>query len=165
MNLDETQMTRVRQWIDEGLKVAEIQNRLGSEFGLQLTYMEARLLLDDLKLRPKDPPPPPPQAAAAPGSILTQEPPAGAPSNAATPQPGSPSKPGGGVSITVDNIARPGAIVSGKVTFKDGQGAEWQLNQMGQLGLVPSKPGYKPTQQDIAEFQRELDGVLVRMGF
>jgi transposase len=57
MNLDDTQKQTVRAWIEDGQKLAEIQKRLGSQFGLQLTYMEVRLLVDDLKLVPKDPEP------------------------------------------------------------------------------------------------------------
>ena len=75
MKLDDSQRQRVSAWINEGLKLSEIQSRLASEFGLKLTYMEARFLVDDLKLVPKDPEPPkvpePPAAkpvAAAPGA-------------------------------------------------------------------------------------------------
>ena len=42
----------------QGAKLSEIQTRLASEFGLKLTYMEVRFLVDDLKLTPKDPEPP-----------------------------------------------------------------------------------------------------------
>lgn len=162
MNLDETQTKRVREWIDQGLKVAEIQTLLDKELGLRLTYMEARLLLDDLKLRPKDPPPaakPPPSNLAAPSMPEAK---GAAP---AAVQPATPPKPGGGVSVSVDDIARPGALVSGKVTFRDGQAADWQLDQYGRLAVVPKKQGYKPAQAEVVEFQTELDSVLSRLGF
>ena len=54
MNLDEAQRAKVSRWIAEGLKLSDIQNRLAAEFGLRLTYMDVRLLVDDLKLTPKD---------------------------------------------------------------------------------------------------------------
>src|SRR6266542_1781444 len=57
MNLDDRQKKAVAGWIAEGLRLSEIQSRLNSEFGVSLTYMEVRLLVDDLKLLPKDPPP------------------------------------------------------------------------------------------------------------
>ena len=41
MNLDETQKKKVAAWIDEGLKLAEIQKRLETEFGLRVTYLDA----------------------------------------------------------------------------------------------------------------------------
>src|SRR5947208_2764781 len=58
MNLDEAQRRQVGQWIEQGLKLSEIQDRLAAELGLRLTYMEVRLLVDDLKLTPKDVEPP-----------------------------------------------------------------------------------------------------------
>src|SRR5579871_5588355 len=62
MSLDETQRKKVTGWIAEGLKLSEIQNRLASELGVRMTYMDVRLLVDDLKLTPKDAEPPkPPQ--------------------------------------------------------------------------------------------------------
>ncbi len=58
MNLDEAQRKKVAAWIADGAKLSEIQTRLASELGLKFTYMEVRLLVDDLKLTPKDPEPP-----------------------------------------------------------------------------------------------------------
>src|SRR5215472_12607917 len=124
MNLDESQRRKVADWIAQGLKLSEIQNRLQSELGLKLTYMEVRLLVDDLKLTPKDVEPlkPPQSPLAAPGA------PSGKAS--AAPSKGEPpaAKPGG-VSVSVDELTRPGALVSGKVTFSDGNKAEWHLDQ------------------------------------
>ena len=58
MNLTEAQRQQVANWINAGAKLSEIQNRLQSELGLKLTYMEVRFLVDDLKLTPHDPEPP-----------------------------------------------------------------------------------------------------------
>ena len=57
MNLDDAQRTKVVEWIAQGLKLSDIQNRLVSELGVTMTYMEVRFLVDDLKLTPKDPEP------------------------------------------------------------------------------------------------------------
>ena len=54
MNLDEAQRQKVAGWLEEGLKLSEIQKKVASEFGLSMTYMEMRFLLDDLKLKPKE---------------------------------------------------------------------------------------------------------------
>jgi len=62
-------------------------------------------------------------------------------------------------------IARPGAIVSGKVVFSDGQQAEWYLDQTGRLGVVPKQQGYKPTAADVQQFQAALQSEMARMGF
>ncbi|HTV62629.1 MAG TPA: hypothetical protein VMH30_08685 [Verrucomicrobiae bacterium] len=149
MNLTEEQRQRVTAWILQGAKLSEIQNRLLSEFGIKLTYMEVRLLVDDLKLTPKDPEPPKaPEPAAAPK--LTAE-------KKSTPA-------GGKVSVAVDQIARPGAVVSGKVTFSDGQRADWYLDQTGRLGVVPAQQGYKPPASDVQQFQAALQEELQRLG-
>jgi hypothetical protein len=157
MNLDEAQRQKVAAWIADGAKLSEIQTRLLSEFGLKFTYMEVRFLVDDLKLTPKDPEPPkvvaPVAEAAKPAETKSAPPPAG-PAGAA-----------GGVSVTVDQLARPGAIVSGKVAFSDGQQAEWYLDQTGRLGVVPRQQGYKPTAADVQQFQAALQSEMARMGF
>jgi hypothetical protein len=160
MNLTDEQRQRVTAWILEGAKISEVQNRLASEFGVKLTYMEARFLVDDLKLTPKDPEPPkvvaPPVApAAADPTNLTVE---------KNPAPAG-TLPASSVSVSVDQITKPGAIVSGKVTFSDGQIAEWYLDQTGRLGVVPKQPGYKPSAPDVQEFQLALQQEVAKLGY
>ena len=156
MNLDESQRQKVAAWIADGAKLSEIQTRLTSELGLKLTYMEVRFLVDDLKLTPKDPEPP---KVAAPVAEATK--PA---DKKSTPPPAEPPGMPGGVSVTVDQLARPGAIVSGKVAFSDGQQAEWHLDQAGRLGVVPKQQGYKPTAADVQQFQAALEKEITRLG-
>jgi len=146
MNLDETQRKKVAAWIEEGLKLAEIQKRLETEFGQRVTYLEVRLLVDDLKLKPKDPAPPPKPAAPVPAEPAE-----------ATPVLGN-------VSVTVDQLTRPGSMVSGKVKFSDGKSADWFLDQAGRLGLAPMEKGYKPSQVDVQDFQTALQTELQKLG-
>src|SRR5438105_14957422 len=99
MNLDEAQRMKVAEWVGQGLKLSDIQNRINSELKLGLTYMEVRLLVDDLKLTPKDAEPAKPlpsalASMASPGQTLA----GGTP----PPRPGAP-KPGG-VSMSVDQL-------------------------------------------------------------
>ena len=160
MQLTEEQKSKVAQWIADGMKLSEIQARLGSELEIRLTYMEARMLVDDLKLLPKDPVPeekPVPADAPATPPATTD--------GAISPEAGVPAPaPTGGVTVAVDTLMRPGAMVSGRVTFSDGQKAAWYLDNMGQLGMVPPFPGYKPAPTDIPQFQMLLDKELTRMG-
>lgn len=168
MNLDDAQKKRVIEWIGQGLKLSEIQNQLQSELGLRLTYMEVRLLVDDLKLVPKDvePAKPPPSplnpSSAAPKAAAK---PAGQPQPEETPAPAEPQEPAGSVSVSVDQLARPGALVSGKVTFSDGNRAEWYLDQSGRLGLATATKGYRPSASDLQQFQAALETELAKMGF
>ena len=164
MNLDDTQKQKVRAWIDDGQKLAEIQKRLGSEFGLQLTYMEVRLLVDDLKLMPKDPPPLPapklPAPPAGPATGVGQAAPAPAPAGSDPLMPAACK-----VSVGVDTLPLPGAMVSGTVTFSDGQTGKWYIDDAGQLGVAPTVKGYRPPQSDMATFQKLLQVELQKLGF
>jgi hypothetical protein len=65
----------------------------------------------------------------------------------------------------VDQVTRPGAIVSGKVTFTDGQLADWYLDQMGRLGVVPKQQGYKPAAGDVQQFQMALESEMAKLGY
>jgi hypothetical protein len=166
MNLDDAQRSKVSEWIAQGMKLSDIQARMASELGLKMTYMDVRLLVDDLKLTPKDAETAKPVSAmleTAPAAPL--EPRAGSkapPAAAAEPAPAGLAS---SVSVQVDQLARPGAVVSGKVKFTDGNTAEWYFDQMGRLGLVPQKPGYRPPASDLQQFQSLLDSELSKMGF
>lgn len=162
MNLDDTQNQKVRAWIDDGQKLAEIQKRLGSEFGLQFTYMEVRLLVDDLKLMPKDPPPLPPVKLPAPSAASAT----GVGQAAPAPVGSDPLAPAASkVSVGVDAIPLPGAMVTGTVTFSDGQTGKWYIDDAGQLGVAPTIKGYRPPQADMATFQKLLQVELQKLGF
>lgn len=167
MSLTDEQKHQVAAWIEEGLKPADIQIRLESEFDLRVTYMDVRFLIDDLKLMPKDPEPPaPPEAppeAPAPTAGEAAPPPAAPAAPAGDPSPLDAAATGG-VALKVDSITRPGAMVSGSATFSDGKTAEWHLDQMGRLGMVPPEPGYRPPEKDVAEFQIALEQELAKMG-
>lgn len=158
MNLNESQQKTVTAWVAEGLKLSQIQTRLASELGVRLTYMEVRLLVDDLKLKLQDPEP------AKPAALQPAQPPA---VNAAPPETAPvPSAAGlGNVSVAVDQLARPGALVSGKVKFSDGMSADWYLDQTGRLGLIPQQQGYKPSATDVQQFQLALESEMAKLGF
>lgn len=153
MQLTQEQKETVATWVAAGAKLSEVQQRLSDEFGVRLTYMEARFLIDDLQLvlaekeKPKEEKTDTPADPLADGA-LAPEPQAG----------------GGKVSISLDKIVRPGALVSGKVTFSDGVSAEWYLDQMGRFGLVPPSPTYRPSPDDMADFKIALEQELARQG-
>lgn len=159
MNLDEAQKKKVAGWIEEGLKLSDIQGKLGSEFGLRMTYMELRFLLADLGLQPKDKP-----VESAPAD-LAKAPTPTSPKVAAPLAPQQEPAPPGGVSVSVDQVTRAAAMVSGKVKFSDGKSAEWYIDQMGRLGLIPKEQGYKPPEEDLMDFQTLLQEELAKLGY
>jgi len=64
----------------------------------------------------------------------------------------------GKTTVEVSKVVRPGAVASGSVKFGSGVTAEWVLDQLGRLGL--EKASGKPTQQDVKDFQVELQKLL-----
>jgi hypothetical protein len=173
MNLDENQKLQVAKWLDAGLKLSEVQRKLGEEFGLHPTYMEVKFLVSDLDLKPRDPEPEKPAQPPAPagsagrpadefaGDLPAEDLPDQAPGLADDPPPGGAT----GVKVAVDQLARPGAMISGKVTFANGKTCEWMLDQLGRLGVVPAEDGFKPAAADLQEFQIALQGELQKLGF
>ncbi len=169
MSLNEEQKQAVSGWIADGKSVSEIQDLLRSELEIALTYMAVRFLVDDLglQLRDAEPEPDPADAAAEEGSqeASEEEAPGPEPDGAPDASQDAGGQSEGSVSLTVDKITRPGAIVSGSTTFSDGNKAEWMLDQMGRLGVVPEVEGYKPSAGDVAAFQASLQEELQKLGF
>lgn len=159
MNLDDEKKQKVISWIKEGRKLSEIQNLLASEFGIRLTYMEVRLLVDDLKVMPVD----------------TEQEKEKKTVNAKQEAEKSASKKDDAkaeetevlsdVSVSVDEVTRPGAVMSGRVKFSDGVSAEWYFDEMGRLGLITSRQDYRPSDQDVRKFQVELQKQLRKLGY
>ena len=173
MNLDEAQKQKVASWLEEGLKLSEIQKRLASEFGLSMTYMEMRFLLDDLKLKPKEKEVPrtsipdlgkKPETTGKPGMKPEPLPPEEPLDELEDEEEAIPAG-AGNVSVSVDRVTRPGALVSGSVTFSDGKSAQWYLDQLGRLGMVPKEQGYRPSQTDLMGFQAQLQKELAKLGY
>ncbi len=173
MNLNNEQKAAVAGWIQEGMNLSDVQKQIQSEFGILLTYMDVRFLVDDLELELSDKPPP--HFAKQKTSEINAKP--GASEAKENPTPGNtvdggdaelvddePSGGSGAVSVSLDKLAVPGALVSGGVTFSDGVSATWQLDQMGRLALNASQPGYKPSQQDVMQFQVELQRLVEERG-
>ncbi len=163
MELTAEQKQKVATWIEAGAKLSDIQQRMGEEFEIRMTYMEARFLMDDLKLSIKEAVVAEPVAPAADPGPGPEAIPNGFPDE---PEAGSLPAPvgGGGVVVKLDTITRPGAMVSGTVTFSDGKGAAWYLDQTGRLGMTPDVENYRPTPADVEQFQRALEQQLAKLG-
>ena len=155
MSLSDSQQSSVADWIQQGKSLAEVQRLLREEFSLSMTYMEVRFLVDDLDLTMVGPP--------AEGASDDDEADSG--SAAADSAPVEEAEVVG-VSVDVDVIMRPGTLVSGNVTFSDGVTLGWQLSSAGQLGLVPGdNPDYRPSPEDVQDFQTQLQAVLQQKGY
>ncbi len=186
MSLSEEQKNTVAKWFAAGEGLAEIQKRISSEFGMDLTYLDVRLLVADLPqpIEQEEPNPAEEPAGQAnpkypeePGNPEYPEEP-GVPGDNEDPEEsgisGDPGEPGdpedtgdtplAELSVVVDPLAPPGAIACGSVTFSDGTTGKWMLDQMGRLGLSGLPEGYRPSPEDGAQFQPKLLAALRAKG-
>lgn len=154
MKLSADQISLVADWVKSGDGLSEVQRKLESEFGLRMTYMDVRFLIDDLDI--DLPEAPEPEKKSTEGDDFGD---GGLLDAAASPGPK------GKVSVVVDKLARPGALVSGSVTFSDGTKAGWLLDQMGRLSLEGVAKTYRPSESDMMAFQTELQNAVQRLGF
>ena len=135
------QIDALKQGAAAGASMSDLQRHLKDDFGHSLTYMDTRFLILDLKIELIE------EAKVVPKEEEKLAP-------VAT----------GFVSTTMDALTLPGALVSGKVTFSDGETAIWMLDQTGRPGLDPDTPGYRPAQEDILEFQKQLRDLIQKSG-
>ncbi|MEL0004409.1 MAG: hypothetical protein VW643_01290 [Opitutales bacterium] len=142
------QKREIARWVADGMGLSDLQKKIDSEFGIVMTYMDVRFLVDDLDLTLVDQEEPestkPDDGSADPASLALDE--QGAPE--------------GGVTVDVDSVVPPGAMASGSVTFSDGVSKTWTIDQFGRLGLSGGDEGYKPSDEDLMEFQRQLESNL-----
>ncbi|MFT4176664.1 MAG: hypothetical protein QM627_08390 [Luteolibacter sp.] len=141
-SLTPEQKDALHQWAAEGASISDLQRRLKETFGLSLTYMDARLLVLDLNIQILEAPKEEPKKEEEPSAPV----------------------PTGQVTVTMDSLTLPGSLVSGKVTFSDGETAIWMIDQSGRPGLDPDTPGYRPNQEDIVEFQKQLHELIRSSG-
>ena len=171
-DLTDEQKQAVSQWAEEGATLNDIQSRLKKDFGLTMTYMEARLLAVDLEVHLKDKTVKPqvePEAAAVPAASAeamaeSDEEAFADLGEEAFSDEGVPAEGAVPFEMAADELIVPGALVSGSATFSDGTKTKWFLDQMGRLSLKADQPGYQPTQVDVPKFQQGLEKILTKMG-
>ena len=159
------QQAAVKEWVNAGDSLSEIQGKIQESFGISMTYMDVRFLVDDIGAELQDNTPPEPANPDLAENSKTA-PSDSQPNDAIEPEiDGGPGSGGGAVKVTVDKLQRPGAVIGGSVTFSDGETAQWQIDQMGRLGIVPPREGYQPPEEDLTEFQTELQNVIQKQGY
>lgn len=151
--LTDLQKKQVAAWVGEGLSLAQIQTKIAEDFGVSMTYMDVRFLVDDLNLDLRDAAEETPAPAA---DVPAESASAGVPAPDAVPA-------AGGVSVSLDAVQAPGVLASGDVTFSDGVRGKWFYDSRG-LGLEGFPEGYRPPQADVPEFQKKLVAELRKQG-
>jgi hypothetical protein len=176
MKLTDQQQNAVRTWVTSGLSLSDVQKNLKTEFGITMTFIDVRLLVLDLGATVKDKPEPKPvPVKKVPEYVIEEEdtlPDQGAEATAMDDLPPSEQEvpadseePASSVSMTMDSLVVPGAMVSGNVTFSDGTKARWLIDQYGRFGIEPEVPGYRPSPPDLQAFQVLLRQELQRKGY
>ena len=161
----------IAQKVPEGYSLSKIQDML-KEQGVHITFMELRLLASEIEeqvwkkteeakaaAEPVKDIAPAAEPAEEAEAFPEEEPPAPPAAPMQEPEPNAadqaaPAAPRGKTTVELSKIARPGTAASGTVKFGSGVTAEWVVDQFGRLGL--DKASGKPDQQDIQEFQVEL---------
>ena len=169
MTLSDEQKQAVCGWLAEGASLSDVQRNLKGTFELALTYMDVRLLVleigAEVKDKPEPKPPPMPVAPPPQEDVYDDE----ASEDALVEDEGAeePLPPPGdaSVSMTIDTIVVPGAMVSGTVVFSDGAKAQWMFDRYGRFGLDPEVEGYRPAPADMQAFQAQLRAELQRKGY
>ena len=164
MELTDVQKQAVAKWVAEKRSIGEIQKLLQEQFQISMKYIDVRFLLIDLGMQLQDRE----TKAASPADLGVL-----GKGNAAPDAPEAASDviedlgpaAAGGVKVEIDRIMKPGALVSGTVKFTDGVSAVWMLDQYGRLALDASRPGYRPSQEDLQAFQAEVGRELQKKGF
>jgi hypothetical protein len=148
---DQERNQLIAQKLGEGMSLSDLQKLLSREYGIQMTYLDLRLLAADLPVDWKRQEPVRKPEPAKPAALDEDDDDDGGPSSGRT-------------VVTVSKLIRPGAAMSGEVTFASGAKAEWFLDASGRLGLNPAADSKRPTQDDVREFQVELQRKLGGMG-
>ena len=151
------QKRQIGIWVNEGMGLSDIQKKINDEFGIVMTYMDVRFLVDDLDLDLID----------EEEEVVEEDDSEADGGDKETLSPDDPldGNASGGVQVELDTVTPPGAMASGSVTFSDGQQKKWTLDQFGRLGLSGGEEGYKPSDEDVMEFQKQLDAALRGKGF
>jgi hypothetical protein len=126
--------------LNAGVSLNEIQKLIAEKFDKRMTFLDLRLLaseLEGVEWKNQDPEP------------VKKEEPA---------KDKTPRDTHGKTVVELSKLMRPGAVASGSVKFASGASAEWIIDQTGRLGL--NNASGEPTEEDIKDFQKELQKAL-----
>ena len=147
---NEEQKKEIARWVAEGMGLSDVQKKINSDYGVVMTYMDVRFLVDDLDLtlvdkeeeKPKD------DSTESSDTDLTDD--------------LNPND--GGVTVEVDPVTPPGAMASGSVRFRMDKTKNGLWISLVDL-VFQGEEGYKPSEEDVMEFQKQLDSALRGKGF
>ena len=137
------QKQEISKRVEEGMGLSDIQKKINTDFGIVMTYMDVRFLVDDLNL-----------------DLVEEEEPVASPDPQDDLSSEQEAEQSSGVRLEVDGVTPPGAMASGSVIFSDGESKKWSIDQFGRLALTGGTDGYKPSDEDVMDFQKQLEASL-----
>ena len=131
----------------DGVSLSDAQNEINKALGVQLTFMDIRIIASTLDVDWKKGDPHPVKTAEEKAE------------EAEAAETAEPQETAGKTVVEISKLVRPGMARSGSVKFASGSSADWYLDRTGRLGLE-NLVGEKPTQDDIQLFQMELERAI-----
>lgn len=159
-DLSKEQIQEIKDWVEGGAQMADLQKRLKEDFDLNATYMDTRFLALDLDLdfhKEEEAEEELAEDIVA-EDIVAEDSGNGEPPAGVEVIPPSGSEPA--VSVGIDQIAIPGSMVSGTVTFSDGEKGTWMIDVDGRPSIDPETDDYRPNQEDLVDFQAKLQHIF-----
>ena len=153
--------------INSGMSLSDLQKKLSTEYGENLSYLELRILASELAIdwekqsKPKKvapaPPPPPPEPEPAEEAVEEED----FPEEEAEEEDIAEEDNEGHSVVTIDDVPRAQTAMSGSVVFPSGAKASWFMDRFGRLGIADLEEGApQPTQEDFDDFQIEIQKAM-----
>ncbi|MCP4177075.1 MAG: hypothetical protein GY756_04840 [bacterium] len=154
MNKEEIKIL-VGELLNEGISLSDIQKKLQNDHEVKMTFFDLRLLASELESIDWSKQKADIKAAKAAKKAEEEK-------EKAAKDAENSDEISSGTVVEVSKLTRPGSVANGSVKFASGAKAEWILDQAGRLALDKSEG--EPTEEDIQEFQAELQKVLSNGG-
>jgi hypothetical protein len=130
----------IAKLLDEGHSLSDIQTILSKDYDEKMTFMDLRIMASEIESIDwtKDEEPDDETGKDDKESEVQES--------------------EGKTVVEISKLQRPGIALSGSVKFISGASGEWVLDQRGGLGF--EKTDGEPTEEDLQEFQKELQRTL-----
>lgn len=163
----EINKTLIKESLESGNSLSDVQKELAEEHNVRLTYLELRMIAAELDIdweklekkaeveeSPEDIPEAVDEEQIDEESEVEEE------VAAVSSDEDAEAVSSGNTKVSVNKLIRPGAAISGDVEFSSGAKGEWYVDNLGRLGFNPAEGSSNPTPEDIQEFQVELQKAL-----
>lgn len=146
--MDEALEKRVWEMFEQGLSDNEVLDKIVSQEGESITYMDLRVLRADYETEH-------PESIAQDEDDVKEDLSEDETDETETGQEGT--------AVTIDTVKKPGTLLSGKASLPSGAEVVWMLDQYGRINIQPESDA-RPTQADLQAFQMGIKRELEKRG-